>query len=253
MTYSLNTLNASAGGKSAPRSWAARFSHEIGLLIGLLVLVFWLLALVSYNGHDTAWSTSGAGMACRCATGWGGSGLDCRWQLLRAGLFGLVVHCRWREGLAVVAGLLDAWRRAGAVARGPWARRSMFWMGLLILLLSSTALEWTRLYRYDTFLPGQAGGMLGYTMGQFALNWLGDAGSGLICVILVVLGAAMVFGFSWAIWPSASAAASMAWYRAVAPSARRPRTRPKASARPASARKWCSRSAPRARKTIRSR
>ena len=61
MTYSLNTLNASAGGKSAPRSWAARFSHEIGLLVGLLALVFWILALVSYNAQDTAWSTSGAG------------------------------------------------------------------------------------------------------------------------------------------------------------------------------------------------
>ena len=60
MTYSLNTLNASSSGKSAPRSGAARFGHEIGLVVGLLALVFWLLALVSYSAQDAAWSTSGS-------------------------------------------------------------------------------------------------------------------------------------------------------------------------------------------------
>ena len=59
MTYSLNTLNASSGGKSAPRSWAARFSHEIILLVGLLALVFWLLALLSYTPQHAALSTTG--------------------------------------------------------------------------------------------------------------------------------------------------------------------------------------------------
>ena len=198
MTYSLNTLNASAGGKSAPRSWAARFSHEIGLLVGLLALVFWILALVSYNAQDTAWSTSGAG-----------DGLIVRNWLGRLGAwladgsyYALGFSVWWCIAAAVKAWIssLAYWMRGGEQVKspvGPWARRSMFWMGLLILLLSSTALEWTRLYRYDTFLPGQAGGMLGYSMGKAALSWLGDAGSGLICVILVVLGAAMVFGFSW--------------------------------------------------------
>ncbi|TFI48765.1 DNA translocase FtsK, partial [Diaphorobacter sp. DS2] len=61
MTYSLNTLNASSSSKSAPRTGAARFGHEIGLVLGLLGLVFWLLALVSYSAQDAAWSTSGAG------------------------------------------------------------------------------------------------------------------------------------------------------------------------------------------------
>ena len=46
MTYSLNTLNASAAAKSPPRTGAARFGHEIALVVGLLALVFWLLALL---------------------------------------------------------------------------------------------------------------------------------------------------------------------------------------------------------------
>ncbi|QIL69987.1 DNA translocase FtsK [Diaphorobacter sp. HDW4B] len=198
MTYSLNTLNASAGGKSAPRSWAARFSHEIGLLVGLLALVFWILALVSYNAQDTAWSTSGAGDGLQVRNWLGRLGA---W-LADGSYYALGFSVWWCIAAAVKAWIssLAYWMRGGEQVKspvGPWARRSMFWMGLLILLLSSTALEWTRLYRYDTFLPGQAGGMLGYSMGKAALSWLGDAGSGLICVILVVLGAAMVFGFSW--------------------------------------------------------
>ena len=70
MTYSLNTLNASSG-KSAPRSGASRFGHEIGLVLGLVALVFWLLALVSYSAQDAAWSTSGAGPG-RLVSNWAG-------------------------------------------------------------------------------------------------------------------------------------------------------------------------------------
>ncbi len=198
MTYSLNTLNASSGGKSAPRSWAARFSHEIILLVGLLALVFWLLALLSYNPQDAAWSTSGTGDG-HSVTNW--LGRLGAW-LADFSYYALGFSVWWCIAAAVKAWLssLAYWMRGGEEVKspvGPWARRSMFWMGLLILILSSTALEWSRLYRYETFLPGQAGGMLGYTTGQFAVNWLGDAGSGLVGVILVVLGAAMVFGFSW--------------------------------------------------------
>ena len=50
MTYSLNTLNASSAAKSPPRTGAARFGHEIGLVVGLLALVFWLLALGTFFG-----------------------------------------------------------------------------------------------------------------------------------------------------------------------------------------------------------
>ena len=59
MTYSLNTLNSSGPVVSPLRSGARRFAREIGLILGLLALVFWLLALFSYSLQDPAWSTSG--------------------------------------------------------------------------------------------------------------------------------------------------------------------------------------------------
>ena len=166
--------------------------------MGFLALLFWLLALVSYNAQDAAWSTSGSGNGQHVSNWVGRLGA---W-LADGSYYALGFSVWWCVAAALKAWLssLAHWMRGGEQAPspiGPWARRSMFWMGLLILICSSTALEWTRLYRYDTFLPGQAGGMLGYTMGQAALSWIGDAGSGLVCVILVVLGAAMVFSFSW--------------------------------------------------------
>ncbi len=71
MTYSLNTLNASAAAKSPPRTGAARFGHEVSLLVGLLALIFWLLALVSYSAQDPSWSSSGVGSS-RMVANWAG-------------------------------------------------------------------------------------------------------------------------------------------------------------------------------------
>jgi S-DNA-T family DNA segregation ATPase FtsK/SpoIIIE len=69
MTYSLNTLNSSSPAPGPGRTGAGRFAYEIGLIVGLVALVFWLLALLSYSTLDPAWSTSGSGGALR---NWGG-------------------------------------------------------------------------------------------------------------------------------------------------------------------------------------
>jgi len=46
-------------------------------------------------------------------------------------------------------------------------------------------------------LPDHAGGALGYLVGPLAMKWLGFTGSGLVFVALLVVGAALVFRFSW--------------------------------------------------------
>src|SRR4051794_15708802 len=71
MTYSLNTLNDARASAAAPRAGPGpgRFAHEFALVLGLVALVFWLLALVSYSAQDAAFSTSGAGLPTR---NWGG-------------------------------------------------------------------------------------------------------------------------------------------------------------------------------------
>ena len=61
MTYSLNTLNHDAA-HAAP-SGLRRFAQEISLVVGAALLLFWLIAMVSHDLSDAAWSTTGAGAA----------------------------------------------------------------------------------------------------------------------------------------------------------------------------------------------
>ncbi|MCE1250769.1 MAG: DNA translocase FtsK 4TM domain-containing protein [Comamonadaceae bacterium] len=196
MTYSLNTLNASSAGKATPRSGIARVGQELGLVLGLIALVAWLLALCSYSPQDAAWSTSGTGAM---ASNWLGRlgawladssyfllGFSCWWGVL-------VLAWGWATALA-------RWMRGGqepAGAPGPLLRRLMFWGGMVLMLCTSTMLEWTRLYRFESHLPSHAGGVLGYLLGPQAMRWLGFTGSGLLGIVLAVLALALVFRFSW--------------------------------------------------------
>ncbi|MCM2346915.1 DNA translocase FtsK [Acidovorax soli] len=198
MTYSLNTLNASSSAKSAPRTGAARFGHEIGLIVGLLALVFWLLALVSYSAQDAAWSTSGT-RGDPLVANW--AGRFGAW-LADGSYFALGFSVWWcvAAGVRAWIALLALWMRGGEAAAGavsPAVRRSLFWGGLVLLMGASTALEWSRLYRLEALLPGHAGGVLGYLVGPASVKWLGFTGSGLLGIVLLVLGAALVFRFSW--------------------------------------------------------
>ena len=220
MTYSLDTLHSSSNKQrsasaitGAPeRTAGLAFAHEIGLLIGALVLVFWFIALASHTSADPAWSTSGtteANAAMASVRNWGGRlGAwisDASFYLLGYSVWWCVL-----ASMRVWVSSLASWLRGTQAAHAPvqdpsgyskwthWSPRALFWCGLVLLLLASCALEWSRLYRFEGRLPGHAGGVLGYLVGGFATKWLGFTGSALIGIGLAVVGAAWAFGFSWA-------------------------------------------------------
>jgi S-DNA-T family DNA segregation ATPase FtsK/SpoIIIE len=194
MTYSLRTLTQSAP-EAAPRSGLRRFSHEIMLILGLLALLFWLLSLLSYSAQDVAWSTSGTGAPLHNWGGRLGAWLaDMSYFLLGFSVWWcLAVLTRaWLAALAV-------WMRDHESPMTPEtaSQRAHFWLGFALLLASSSALEWSRLYRLETLLPGHGGGILGFWLGPLSVKWLGFAGSGLVAIALGLVGAALVFKFSW--------------------------------------------------------
>jgi S-DNA-T family DNA segregation ATPase FtsK/SpoIIIE len=198
MTYSLNTLTDAAAAPSASRGGLARFAHETALVLGAAAIVFWLLALASHSAADAAFSTSGDGGAVHNFGGRIGA-----W-LADGSFFLLGYSVWWCLAAAVRAWLasLARWMRADAAPTVPVGHRWLhtrlaFWLGLPLLLAASTALEWSRLYRFEPRLPDHAGGALGFLTGPAAVQWLGFTGSGLLCVALMVLGAAVVFRFSW--------------------------------------------------------
>jgi len=198
MTYSLNTLNTPRGDAASPRAGVARFAHEIALVLGLVALVFWLLALASHSAQDAAWSTTGHGGAVR---NWGGR-LGAWLADISYYALGFSVWWCFAAGVRAWMATLARWMRGNVPA--PVAQpvrfsrtRMAFWIGLAVLLCASTALEWSRMYRFEPRLPGHAGGALGYLTGPTGVQWLGFTGSGLVFIALAVLGAALVFRFSW--------------------------------------------------------
>ncbi len=202
MTYSLDTLNSRNAVPSTEVVGVGRFAQELGLVFGLLALVFWLAALLSYTLNDVAWSTTGAAgtnAATVVAHNWGGRfgawladgsyfllGFSVWWTLAVGVRAWLVSLARWLRG--------EPLSDVDATASG----RVKFWACFALLLLASCALEWSRLYRFEQILPGHAGGVLGYLAGPPSVKYLGFTGSGLVWIALGIVSVSVVFGFSWA-------------------------------------------------------
>ena len=208
MTYSLNTLNSTRAAAAAQPSAGSRFASELALLAGFVAMAFWLLAMFSYSALDPAWSTSGAGTLVHNRAGRLGAWLAdgsyyllgfSVWWCFAAGVRAwLTALARWMRSRELIASSPRTPHAGDDSRLARWtASRSAFWVGLVVLLCASTALEWTRLYSLESRLPGHVGGVLGYLVGPLSVKWLGFAGSGLIAIALGVLGAAVVFRFSW--------------------------------------------------------
>lgn len=216
MTYSLNTLNADRRDESAPGG-IARFTQEIGLVLGAAALAFWLLALLSHSLADPAWTTTGS----RPEVGnWGGRlgawvadgslfllGFSVWWCFAAGVRVWLSSLARWLRGTAAPMDGERWWER-------PAARRAARWGGLLLLLMASTALEWSRLHTLEARLPGHAGGVLGHALGPLAERWLGFTGSALALLALVLACLPLVFRFSWSHWAEVVGQTVDGWFEA---------------------------------------
>lgn len=196
MTYSLKTLERQSQEPDPVTGWR-RLYQELSLTLGLLGLVFWLLALLTHSAHDPAWTTSGANAAVH---NWGGR-LGALLSDLSFFLMGYSVF--W-----VHAALSGMWIRhliqrlqpeEASESEVPWRHTSWaMWAGLVMLLLASAGLEWTRLYRFEAHLPGHhGGGIVGFIVGQLASRWMGFNGSALLFIVFMLVGVSWVFRFSW--------------------------------------------------------
>jgi len=178
-----------------------RFAHEITLIAGFAALLFWLLAMLSFTPSDAAWSTSGTGGEIK---NWGGR--IGAW--VADGSYFLAGYSVWwclAAGLRAWLSSLASWMRGGETnpqgdpaPRGRFNRsRLAFWFGLVLLLCASTMLEWSRLYRLESHLPGSGGGAIGLLVGPASVRWMGFTGSALVAIAGGVIGSALVFRFSW--------------------------------------------------------
>ncbi|MFN4115149.1 MAG: DNA translocase FtsK 4TM domain-containing protein, partial [Inhella sp.] len=168
----------------------SRLATPLGLLAGAMALALLATALLSHDARDAAFSIAGSRDLPVNRLGAFGAWLSdgllfvfgfSAWWLLIVGL---------RHWLGLLASL---WREQPREPRAAWQLP----LGLLLLLLASCTLEWTRLYALEARLPGHAGGVLGYELGPLLMQWLGFAGSGLLAIVLLLLGLAWSLRFSW--------------------------------------------------------
>ncbi len=202
MTYSLHTLQSSARRPASAPTGLARFANEMVLVAGFVALAIWLIAMLSYSPQDAAWSSSGTGAGLINRAGRLGAWIaDMSYFLLGFSVWWCLAVA-FRQWLSLLAqrlrgdGLPPEAVHAGAptpLQEHRWA----FWLGLGLLLYGSATLEWSRMYRFEAWLPGHSGGVVGYVLGLWSVRWLGFAGSGLVAVALGLVGCSLVFRFSW--------------------------------------------------------
>ena len=194
MSYSHASSNGGlpSSPRTVPIAGFRRFASEIGLVVGFIALLVWLIAMWTYSPGDVAWSTSGNGGVTGNRLGRFGAlladahyfafGFSAWW----IGLWGI------RLWVISMRGRLRAERPDGS-AKKPFLNG----IGLVILLSASCSLEWARLYSLQPHLPDHSGGALGYCLGSLAVHWLGFSGAALAAIVLALVALAWAFGFSW--------------------------------------------------------
>ncbi|MBE7418979.1 MAG: DNA translocase FtsK 4TM domain-containing protein [Ideonella sp.] len=199
MTFPLGSLGAGAAAArtAKPAGPAARWLAKAALVAGAVLWLLLLLALLTHDPSDAAFSTSGDGDALHNKAGQLGAWVSD----VVLFLFGYSAWWLPLIGLRLLLSALAHWLRgddgAATELHKAWPR-AVFWSGFVLLMAASCALEWTRLYRFDGGLPGgQAGGVVGALLGPLSMKWLGFAGSGVAWIAALVLGASMVLRFSW--------------------------------------------------------
>ncbi|MBN8509566.1 MAG: DNA translocase FtsK 4TM domain-containing protein [Burkholderiales bacterium] len=176
-----------------PLTAAARLRRQALLAASGVLWLLFLLALATHHAGDPGFSTTGDGAALRNKAGLIGA-----W-VADFGLFLFGVSVWWLVPVSLRAWLSALARTLRGVEPSPSTLpRIVFWSGLVLLLASSCALEWSRLYQGEARLPGgHAGGVLGYTLGPLSERLFGFAGSGVLWIAGLVAGAALALRFSW--------------------------------------------------------
>ncbi|MFN6993648.1 MAG: DNA translocase FtsK [Aquincola tertiaricarbonis] len=188
---------AAASSQAAPAADAAgnrevslRLRLQLMLIIGGVLWLLGVLALLTHHPADPGFSTSGSGGPLHNKAGLLGAwGSDCAMYL-----FG---HSVWWLPVVAARAWLSALLRGLRGDVDPPQGVGRFWIGLVLLMAASTALEWTRLYRFEDSLPGPAGGVIGFLLGPVSMKWLGFAGSGVLWIAALVGGMSLALRFSW--------------------------------------------------------
>jgi len=197
---SLSAGGAAADARTAPAAASPGWRQQVVVVLGAVLWLLVALALVTHSADDPAWSTSGTlakpGNRAGVAGAWFSDlaffslGHSAWWLLL-------IGATSW---FAALASLLRSMSKDRAAAAAPTRPGWMLWVGIALLLGASCALESTRLWHFESGLPGgHGGGLLGHLLGPFSVRAIGFDGSGVVWIAVLLLGLPLALRFSWAV------------------------------------------------------
>lgn len=181
-----------------PPAGIGRFAREISIFGVLGVLVWWVLCLWTYSREDAAWTTSGDNPVMQNLFGATGAWVaDVSYFLFGGSVWWILLALFWLGWMFLIKKAPDPDMDSDADAPPFQFQFAAFVGGMVLLLCASTTLEWSWLSRMEGRLPNHSGGILGYSIGSWLVHWLNFSEIGLISIVLVMVGMALVFHFSW--------------------------------------------------------
>lgn len=176
-----------------------QYPTPIALFIYFAIWVWFSISLFTYSKTDAAWSTTGL---TDSITNWGGF-IGAYMADILFFLFGMSAY--W-----IFIFVSYIWLRSFRLIRkynknlvqNPQQNLEPVlclrqYLGLILILVFSTSVEWARLYRFETLLPSNSGGILGLMLGPFLQNTLSFNYAALVCVLGIIFSVALCFHFSW--------------------------------------------------------
>ncbi len=162
--------------------------REIGILSFFTGALFLLLALITFNTGDAAWThSSDLGTISNCCGVLGAWIADIMLSLLglSAYIFPLIIS--WHGYLFFAEPQFNE-------EKLPIGLRAL---GSLALIISSAALSYLYVYRVSVQLPGTTGGYLGQEIGDKTLVLFGNSGATLLLIMLFLSGLTLTINLSW--------------------------------------------------------
>lgn len=172
---------------------AVRWGRRLRLLLWVLMWLAGSLALLSRHPADPSFSTSGTDAP---VLNWLGP-LGAWWADAALVLCGFSVWWLVLVGGRACLGALADLLRTEAAELPPLWLSLVRWCSVLVLLLSSCALEWLRLYGWEPRLPGPSGGVIGALLGPLSQHHLGVVGATVAWLVLWALALPLALRFSW--------------------------------------------------------
>jgi S-DNA-T family DNA segregation ATPase FtsK/SpoIIIE len=171
---------------------------EIRWLIALAACLGLFLVLITYHLSDPAWSNNSSGEIKNLGGRLGADladlslfifGISAYWWVI---LFARRVFSGWRSITQTTSP--EQTLENPEFIKDSWLVR---WLGFLMTLFSSVALESIRLHSLNLPLPNHPGGVLGELIGEFLQNALGFTGSTLFLLLIFFAGLSLFLHFSW--------------------------------------------------------